>query len=243
MIEVLVNGANGKMGQETVNAIQSQDDMQLVGQSDIDNDLAQMIAQTKPKVVVDFTNPASVKSNILTIIAGDARPVIGTTGLTDTDIEEIREIAKKRKVGIIICPNFAIGAILMMKFAADAAKYMPNVEIIEKHHEKKLDSPSGTAIKTAELIANANQKINQHKVKEQMSLHGARGGKVKNIPIHSLRIPGYVANQSVVLGSQGQTLTISHETISRESFMPGVLLAIRESVTINHCVYGLENLI
>ncbi|MDD5594281.1 MAG: 4-hydroxy-tetrahydrodipicolinate reductase, partial [Candidatus Margulisbacteria bacterium] len=195
-IKVIVNGAKGKMGQETVKAIQKESDLTLVGQTDIGDDLAQTIRDSGAEVVVDFTNPQSVMGNIRIILENGAHGVIGTTGTTEKEMRDVKALTDKHKVNCLIAPNFAIGAVLMMQFAQEAIKYMPNAEIIEFHHETKVDKPSGTALRTAHLLG-------------------------KEVPIHSVRLPGLVAHQEVIFGGLGQTLTIRHDSISRESFMPG----------------------
>ncbi len=240
-MKVVVNGALGKMGQETVNAVHGEPDLELVASIDRDNDLAATIKNTRPDVVVDFTHPSCVKQNVITILSGGANAIIGTTGLSEADLMEIDAAAKANGLGALVIPNFAIGAVLLMTFAAEAAKYMPKVEIIEYHHDKKADAPSGTAIKTAEMIYSVNQHINSAKLDETELIPGARGGRKHNIPIHSVRLPGYVASQEVILGGVGQTLVIRHDTISRDSFMPGVILCIRKISQISGLVYGLEN--
>ena len=219
-IKVLVNGAKGKMGSETLKAVRADNDLELVGQTDIGDDLSSEIKKTKADVVVDFTQPDHVMRNIERIIENGAHAVIGTTGIKENQLSIIEKLCKEYKVNCLIAPNFAIGAILMMKFSQEAAKYMPSVEIIELHHDKKLDKPSGTAIKTAQMMSN-----------------------LKNIPIHSVRLPGFVAHQEVIFGGLGQTLTIRHDTINRESFMPGVILAIKKIQNLPGLTYGLEKII
>ena len=225
MMKVVVNGALGKMGQETVNAVHGEPDLEMVASIDRGNDLADTIKTTHPDVVVDFTHPSCVKQNVLTILSHGANAIIGTTGLSEADLMEIDAVAKANGLGALVIPNFAIGAVLLMTFAAEAAKYMPKVEIIEYHHDKKADAPSGTAIKTAEMIYSVNQHINSAKLDE------------------TELIPGYVASQEVILGGVGQTLVIRHDTISRDSFMPGVILCIRKISQISGLVYGLENVL
>lgn len=242
-MKVVVNGALGKMGQETVNAVHGEPDLELVASIDRDDDLAATIKTTRPDVVVDFTHPSCVKQNVITILSGGANAIIGTTGLSEADLMEIDAAAKANGLGALVIPNFAIGAVLLMTFAAEAAKYMPKVEIIEYHQDKKADAPSGTAIKTAEMIYSVNQHINSAKLDETELIPGARGGRKHNIPIHSVRLPGYVASQEVILGGVGQTLVIRHDTISRDSFMPGVILCIRKISQISGLVYGLENVL
>lgn len=259
MIRVLVTGACGRMGQEAVRAISGASDMEVVGACDVANpgqrlsevvsgiecdveiigELERAIDETKPDVMVDFTSPAAVMGNLRTAILRRVPVVVGTTGITQEDLAELRMLSEKMETPALIAPNFAIGAILMMKFAAEAAKYMPAVEIIELHHDKKLDAPSGTSIKTAEMIAKAQGTANRELGTES----AARGEEHFGIRVHSVRLPGLVAHQEVIFGGQGQTLTIRHDSIDRTSFMPGVLLAIRKVRELNGVVYGLDNIL
>ncbi len=243
-MKILVNGAQGRMGAESVLAIQAEDDLTLVASAERGDNLAALIAQHHPDVVLDFTTPEVVMDNCVTILNGGAHALVGTTGLSESQQEDLHRLAESKEKAVLICPNFAIGAVLMMKFAAEASTYLPNVEIIEYHHDQKLDAPSGTAIKTADLIAETNPNVNAGpKVDETEILEGARGGSKHNIPIHSVRLPGYVASQKVILGGQGQTLTVAHDTIHRNSFMPGVLLAIRKMNSFTGLRYGLETVL
>lgn len=225
-IRVLVNGAKGRMGSEAVKAVSKEPDFELVGQTDLGDDLGRAIQKSKAQVVVDFTQPASAMENARTILNSKAHAVIGTTGLTPEDLAEIRKLCARNKANCVAAPNFAIGAVLMMKFAREAAHYMPQVEIIELHHDKKLDAPSGTALKTAEMIMAEREGI-----------------KMQKVPIHSVRLQGLVAHQEVLFGGLGQTLKIRHDSISRESFMPGVVMAVRKVGGLKGLVYGLENLL
>jgi 4-hydroxy-tetrahydrodipicolinate reductase len=265
MIKVLVSGAAGKMGREVIKALKKETDMKLVGAVDlaqvgidagedagvgpagveISKNLKAAINDTRPDVVIDFTHPNVAMMNAKVILESKVHAVIGTTGLTDENISEIKKLCAKNKVNCIIAPNFALGAVLMMMFSKTAAKYMPNVEIIELHHDKKADAPSGTALKTAELIlqSEAAKGIVKGKNAEIEKLDGARGGNMQGIHIHSVRLPGLVAHQEVIFGGTGQTLTIRHDSLSRESFMPGVIMAVRKVRTIDGLVYGLENLL
>ncbi|OGC22985.1 4-hydroxy-tetrahydrodipicolinate reductase [candidate division WOR-1 bacterium RIFOXYB2_FULL_42_35] len=240
---VLVNGAKGKMGSETVNAINNTADLELVAQIDLDDDLAASIKECQAEVVVDFTHPDSAFKNVKTILDCKAHAIVGTTGLTPANLAEIKKLCTKNKVNCIVAPNFAIGAILMMKFAREAAHYMPEVEIIELHHNQKADSPSGTAIKTAELILADRQNIKPKAPKTVEKLKHARGAELGGIHIHSIRLQGFVAHQEVIFGGLGQSLKIRHDSISRESFMPGVVMAIRKVKKLKGLVYGLENLL
>ncbi len=176
-------------------------------------------------------------------LAHGVRPVVGTTGFTDTDIQELTQLAEEKELGAIIAPNFAIGAILMMKFSQLAARYLTDVEIIEQHHDQKLDAPSGTAIKTAQLIATEREEKQQGHKNEKEDLAGARGANFEGMRIHSVRLPGRVAHQEVLFGGEGQLLSIKHDSLNRRSFMPGVKLSIEHVLKLDTLVYGLENLI
>lgn len=242
-IRVLVNGALGKMGSETVKAVNDDLELLLVGQIDSEDDLAENIRNTQAQVVVDFTHPSCVYSNLKTIIAEGAHPVIGTTGLSAEQIDELQTSCKDKKLGGLIAPNFALGAVMMMKLARQAAKVFPHVEIIELHHDRKADAPSGTAVKTAELIASERGKAPEKKVNEKETFTGARGGRVQDIQVHSVRLPGLVAHQEVIFGGKSETLRIRHDSLHRESFMPGVCLACKQVVKLKELVYGLDNLL
>ncbi len=242
-IKVVVNGACGKVGREVVKAVSKEPDLELAGAVDIScggsdsgeiagagkngikisSDLARTITDTKADVVVDFTIPKTIMASIKTAVSAKANVVVGTTGLSENDLKEISSLCEKNGVNVLVAPNFAIGAVLMMKFASEAIKLMPKAEIIELHHDQKLDAPSGTAIKTAEMMK--------------------RSSGVKDIPIHSVRLPGFVAHQEVIFGGLGQTLTIRHDTINRESFMPGVMIAVKKIKGLKGLVYGLENIL
>lgn len=251
-IKVLVAGAKGKMGQEVVRLVESSQDLELVGSidhltaTDAENkefsNLADAIKMTAADVLVDFTTPASVKTNMELAIRSGISPVVGTTGLTPAELADLDQLAQTAGIGGLVAPNFAIGAVLMMRFAEQAAKYLPNVEIIELHHDQKLDAPSGTAIKTAELIAKGREHTQQGAAGEVETISGARGGEYTGFRIHSIRLPGLVAHQEVIFGAIGQTLTIRHDSINRESFMPGVYLAITRVQDLKGIVYGLEQI-
>lgn len=245
MINVLVNGYKGKMGSEVVKAVALEPDMALVGTTDLGDDLGAKIRDTAARVAVDFTHPSCALANARRILEAGAHAVVGTTGLSETDLAELAALAQSQSAGIMVCPNFAIGAVLMMKMAAIAAKHMPEVEIIELHHNRKADAPSGTAMKTAEMIAAANPDINGCSASRQETelVPGARGGTYQNIHIHSVRLPGYIAHQEVIFGGMGQTLSLRHDTTSRESFMPGVLISIRHVLGVTGLVYGLETIL
>ncbi len=223
-IRVIVNGAKGKMGQEAAKAVKKENDLELVAELDMQDNLADAIKKHNAEVVVDFTHPEAVLANIRNILTSGAHAVVGTTGISKEDLSEIEALCAKYNVNCLVAPNFAIGAVLMMQFAREAAKHMHHAEIIELHHNQKVDKPSGTAIKTAQMM------------KESM-------GENAEIPIHSVRLPGFVAHQEVIFGGLGQTLTIRHDTINRESFMPGLILAIRKIKQLKGLVYGLENIL
>lgn len=261
-IRVFVSGACGKMGQEVIRTLLKQEDMVLVGAADSRNlgvdvgyvtggprvgvDIngpldAEVLNTSQADILVDFTNPQSVLKNAKLAIANGVVPVVGTTGLDEAEIGEIRDKVTKEGVGAFIAPNFALGAILMMRFAREAAKFFPNVDIIELHHDQKLDAPSGTALKTAEWISEVREPMVQGHPNEYEKVPGARGADVGGIHIHSVRLPGLVAHQEVIFGGIGQALTIRHDAFSRETYMPGVMLAIRKSVQLTNLVIGLEN--
>lgn len=241
-IKVLVNGAHGKMGQETVKAIKADEDLELVGERDKDTDLWATIKVAKPDVIVDFTTPNVVYENALLIIDLGVRPVIGTTGLAQEQIIDLQQRCAEKKLGGLIVPNFSLGAVLMMQFAKITAQYLPDVEIIELHHPAKLDAPSGTALRTAELIAAAREHAPQT-VASHESIAGARGANYHNIPVHSIRLPGLVASQEVFFGGQGETLSIRHDTIHREAFMPGVRLACKKVMELDQLLIGLDKVL
>lgn len=244
MIRVLVNGCNGQMGKEIVKALLNNDEIELVGQTGRSHNLEREIKLNTAQVVVDFTHPSAVYDNAISILKSGAYAVIGTTGINNEQKSELDLVAQQNNLGILIAPNFSIGAILMMKFAAEAAKYIPNVEIIEYHHDQKADAPSGTAIKTAEYI-NSIVGITKAPIiesKEQFEM-ASQGAKVGNIRIHAIRLPGFVASQEVILGENGQTLRIRHDSINRECFIPGVLLGIKRIMNHKGLLYGLESLL
>jgi 4-hydroxy-tetrahydrodipicolinate reductase len=263
-INVAVNGALGSMGREVVRAIHAEADLTLVAAIDVNgnnngdigelagigkcgipihNDLDATLRSIKPDVVVDFTSPFTVLKNIETILSAGVRPVVGTTGITESDLEKIQAWSDKHQTAAMIVPNFAIGAVLMMILAAQAAKYMPEAEIIELHHERKQDAPSGTAIKTAEMIMKSRGVRNRQAVDELEKVKGARGGNMDGVHLHSIRLPGLVAHQEVIFGGIGQTLTIRHDSLDRTSFMPGVVLAVKEVMKRQGVTYGLENIL
>lgn len=261
MIKVAVVGALGKMGREVVKTVIDNPGMTLVMAVDkigtgenvyenitVESDIEKAIEVNKPDVVVDFTQPSLVFENTKKYINSGTKSVIGTTGLTSSQIEELRALSKEKNTGCIIAPNFAVGAVLMMMFSKMASKYFNNAEIIELHHNRKKDAPSGTAIKTADMMIEGNSDFSFENVPETESIEGSRGGNFTkdgkgNIHIHSVRMPGFVASQEVIFGAMGQTLTIRHDTINRECFMSGVVLSIEHVYKNNEFIYGLENIL
>jgi len=249
-IRVAVSGALGRMGSETVLAITGADDLDLVLKADREDDLAAELSRIKPDAIVDFSVPEAAMGNIEAALSNKVVPIVGTTGMSLADLDTVRGWCKQYDTGALIAPNFAIGAVLLMQFSKQAAQYMPDVEVIEMHHERKLDAPSGTATKTAEMIAEGRQLAKPTALPADAfeKIAGSRGGKAADdIPVHSIRLPGFVASQMVIFGGLGQTLTIRHDSIDRKSFMPGVLLAARQARILaangGELVYGLENIL
>jgi 4-hydroxy-tetrahydrodipicolinate reductase len=243
-IKVAVLGAKGRMGAETVKAISSAPDLSLVAQIDLGDSIEQLTA-TGAQVVVDFTHPDSVMKNLEYAIKNGIHVVVGTTGFDEKKLSEVKGwLASNPTVGAVIAPNFGLGAVLMMQFAAKAAQYFESVEIVELHHPDKADAPSGTASRTAELITEARKSAKRPAMPDKTSsgLDGARGAKVGDVPVHSVRLRGLVAHQEVLLGDQGETLSIRHDSIDRSGFMPGVLLAVREVTKKPGLTFGLEQL-
>ncbi|WP_295715863.1 4-hydroxy-tetrahydrodipicolinate reductase [uncultured Mitsuokella sp.] len=262
MTTVIVNGACGRMGQAVLKAVQEADGLELVGAVDIkggadtgalvglpangilvETDLEALLERKNPEVMVDFTRPDVVFGNVMTALKHGTSPVVGTTGLSDEQKAEIAKAAEENNTPAFIAPNFAIGAVLLMLMSRQAAKYMPDVEIIELHHDKKLDAPSGTAIQTAAMIAEVRKEHKQGNPDEFEKLKGARGADYEGMHIHSVRLPGYVAHQEVIFGGLGQTLTIRHDSLNRESFMPGVVLAAKRVRSLKGLTVGLDKLL
>ncbi len=276
-LQVVVCGAQGKMGREAVRSVYHDPDTQLVGAVDVTgegedigeaclghpigiliiNNLEDALSTTGPQVLVDFTSPAAVKDNIFQALSNGVIPVVGTTGLSAEDFRDIEEWTREYQRGAIIVPNFAVGAVLMMKFARMAARFFSHAEVVELHHDGKLDAPSGTALKTAEQIREtweSTQEEEEAELEEEEApdpeeakkaeekVEGARGGIHQGVHVHSVRLPGLVAHQEVILGGSGQTLTIKHDSLDRSSFMPGLLLAIKKAPEVQGLVYGLEHL-
>lgn len=239
-IRVLVNGAAGRMGQITAKTIKQDPTFDLVAKTHNSDELKKSLLACKVDIVIDFTNASVVFENTKNIILAGVRPVIGTSGLLPEQIEELQKLCMEKDLGGIIAPNFCIGVLLMMRLAEQAANYFPECEIIEIHHEKKLDAPSATAIKTAELISSARKTPPIIK-KTHETLTSARGAKKNQISIHAIRLPGFLAKQDVLFGHPGGNLVISHETIDRNAYMPGVLLACSKVMSLKKLIYGLEN--
>jgi 4-hydroxy-tetrahydrodipicolinate reductase len=238
MIKVGVLGAKGRMGSEVVKAIESASDMQLHAAIDLGDDIKALIGAD---VVVDFTNPENVMKNLEFLINNDINAVVGTTGFDAGRMAQLEGwLASHPKVGLFIAPNFAIGAVLMMEFAKQAAPFFESVEIIEMHHPNKVDAPSGTAARTADLINEARINMQKQPDATNSGLQGARGAKVGDVPIHSVRLRGLVAHQEVLFGGLGETLTIRHDSLNRAGFMPGVLLGCREIIKKPGLTIGLE---
>ena len=259
-VKVVVYGASGRVGQEVVKAVCHEPEMQMVGAVDLkvsedyltlpdgsgtvpfSANLDSILSSCQPDVVVDFTIAKATMPAMRTTAEHGVNMVIGTTGLTADDIGEIERLAVARKIGVVVAPNFALGAVLMMHLARIAAKFLDYAEIIELHHERKVDAPSGTAIFTARAMADARGKPFLQP-SGQGEAQVSRGQQVEGVAIHSVRLPGLMAHQEVILGGQGQTLSIRHDTISRECYMPGVILAIKEVVKRQGLIYGLDNLL
>jgi 4-hydroxy-tetrahydrodipicolinate reductase len=226
----------------TIKSAENYPNFELVGQTGRDYDLKQSIKDSQAQVVIDFTHPESVFANTIKIIEAGAHPVIGTSGLTQEQVQGLQKKCSELKLGGIIAPNFSLGAVLMMKYAKSIAKLMPNVEIIEMHHDGKADSPSGTAMRSAELIAEAIT-LTQPAKPSRETVAGARGANYRGIPIHAVRLPGFLAHQQIIFGNLGETLTLRHDSIDRQCFMPGVFLACEKVVTLKSLVYGLEEIL
>ena len=253
-IKVIVAGFKGRMGSTAVDMIKNDSELELAAlldpfaaEKEIDgvpvftdkSDLVGLDAE----VWVDFTIPKVAYENTHFALENGFRPVVGTTGFTQEQIADLMTLSADKKLGGLIAPNFAIGAVLLMEFAAKASKYFTDLEIIELHHDKKKDAPSGTAIKTAELMAQVRESIQQGASDEEELIAGARGANFDGMRIHSVRLPGLVAHQEVIFGNQGEGLTLRHDSYDRSSFMTGVNLGIKEVVKRHELVYGLEHLL
>ncbi len=274
IVPVIVSGALGRMGREVVNTVLNSPDCKLISAIDtnkknngeniskllnlkksevfVSNDLEGSLCSISQEyrnenirpVIVDFTHPDSVFENTRSAIAYGISPIVGTTGLSPSQINDLAIFAQKANIGCAIIPNFSVGMVLLQQAASVAAKFYDNIELIEMHHNQKADSPSGTCIKTAEMIEEYPKKYNKRLVKESESLKGVRGGiRDSGLNIHSIRLPGLLAHQVVIMGSPGETYTIKHDTIDRKAYMPGVLQAIRKIGKFDSLIYGLEKLI
>lgn len=263
VLKVAVSGAGGRMGREVVKMVLGDEKLQLVAAIDpghegedagklvgldacgvsVKSDLASALIESGADVMIDFTIPQVAVQNTKVAIESGVRPVVGTTGFSREEIDMLDKLAREKGIGGIIAPNFSIGAILMMKFAAQAAKYFPHVEIIEYHGDQKLDAPSGTAVKTAEWISEVREEIRQGNPLEEEKIHGARGGYYDGFRIHSVRLPGIFAQQEVIFGAFGQTLKIRHDSYDRAGYMPGVKTAVLKVMELTGIVYGFEQFI
>ena len=269
-IPVIVSGAAGKMGREVIKAVTNASDMNLFGAierqpkyigqdigevagcgpleipilNDLEGILVMAAQEKQPAVMVDFTHPDSVYENVRSAIAYGVRPVVGTTGLSQEQIQDLAEFAEKASIGALIIPNFSIGMVLLQQAAIAASQYFDHVEIIELHHNQKADAPSGTAIKTAEMLSELGKTYNVPTVEETEKIEGARGCLAEEgIRIHSVRLPGLIAHQEVIFGGSGQIYTLRHDTTDRSCYMPGVLLAIRKVQSLTKLIYGLEKIL
>ena len=243
--KVAVLGSKGRMGAEVVKAITNSSDLELVASID-QNDDFNIVKNSGAQVAVDFTTPDVVMKNLELLIESGISPVVGTTGFTEEKIAQLQKMLDaKNGVSLRLVPNFSIGAILMMRFAKAATRFYDSAEIIEYHHPQKVDAPSGTAIRTAQIIAKERKANNLAKNPDATAseIPGARGSKIDGIPVHAVRMPGLVAHQEVIFGSLGETLTIRHDSFDRESFMPGVLLAIRNIAKKPGLTIGIDDLI
>lgn len=266
MIKVAIAGIRGKMGQTALEAITETPGMEVVaaydykhdGQFFVDgevgaersaaavpmfSDLQELVEQTEPTLFFDVTRPNVVFSNVTKAIEQGLHIVVGTSGLTESSIAQIRSQAEAKKVSVVIAPNFSIGAVLMMKFSQMAARFLPDVEIIEMHHNNKVDAPSGTAVKTAQMIQEVRDPHTQGHPNETEELQGARGADIDGMKIHSVRLHGLLAHQQVLFGSAGELLTIRHDSFDRASFKQGIVLATQHASTSDDFVYGLEQLL
>lgn len=230
------------MGSAVCEAVDSDDQLQLVARIGRGDDLS-VLNEAGADVAVEFTAPDSVRDNAGFCLDHGIHVVVGATGLSDEDLQDLRSRAEASGANAFVAPNFAIGAVLMMRFAAQAARHFDAVEIVERHHDKKLDAPSGTSLRTAHLMSEARGRPWQAAPGGPQSVEGSRGGEVDGIRVHSVRLPGSVAHQEVILGNAGETLTIRHDSLDRSSFMPGVILAVKEVATLGPLTVGLEHLL
>ncbi|WP_405589944.1 4-hydroxy-tetrahydrodipicolinate reductase [Streptomyces sp. NBC_01092] len=242
-LRVAVLGAGGRIGSEAVRAVEAVEDMELVAALSR-GDKLETLAETGAQVAVELTTPDSVMANLDYCVNHGIHAVVGTTGWTDERLTQLKGwLAASPQTGVLIAPNFSIGAVLTMKFAQIAAPYFESVEVVELHHPKKVDAPSGTATRTAQLIAEARAKAGTAPAPDatETALDGARGADVDGIPVHSVRLRGLLAHQEVLLGGEGETLTVRHDSLHHSSFMPGILLGARRVVTTPGLTFGLEH--
>ncbi|MET7735423.1 4-hydroxy-tetrahydrodipicolinate reductase [Streptomyces sp. NPDC005402] len=242
-LRVAVLGARGRIGAEAVKAVEAAEDMELVAALGR-GDKLETLAETGAQVAVELTTPASVMDNLEYCVGHGIHAVVGTTGWTDERLAQLNGwLAESPETGVLIAPNFSIGAVLTMKFAQIAAPYFESVEVVELHHPKKVDAPSGTATRTAQLIAEARRAAGTAPAPDatETALEGARGADVDGIPVHAVRLRGLLAHQEVLLGGEGETLTVRHDSLHHSSFMPGILLGARRVVTTPGLTFGLEN--
>jgi len=245
-LNIVLAGPRGKMGSEAIKMIEQESSFQLVAYIDrIPNyassfptytSINECFENEKIDIFLDLTNPETAKKHVQIALEYAVPSVIGTTGFSHEELRDLTSLSKKKQVGIIIAPNFSIGAILMMKFSEMASTYFDDAEIVELHHPNKLDSPSGTSLKTAQMM-----KKNMNKKQEEP--HQARGLVVDGVPIHSVRLPGLLAHQEVLFGKEGEGLSIRHDTFDRKSFMPGIKLALKQVIHLHELIYGLEHFI
>ena len=241
-IKVGVLGAQGRMGATVCEAVSASQDCELVAALDVNDDLMELVSKGA-EVVVDFTTPNSVEANLKFLAENNIHAVVGTTGFDADKLAAVEKQFAVSKANVVIAPNFGLAAVLMMQFAAQAAPHFDSVEIIELHHPRKADAPSGTARRTAEMIAEARAGMKAMPDATADSIPGARGANVSGVPVHSIRAQGLVAHQEVLFGGPGESLTIRHDSYDRESFMPGVLLAVRKVSQTPGLTYGLEHLL
>ena len=241
-IKVGVLGAKGRMGKTVCDSVNASSDLELVCALDAGDNLQDLV-NSGATVVVDFTIPDAVMGNLEFLANNNLHAVVGTTGFTEDRLAKVKDLFAKSSGNVLIAPNFGVGAVLMMQFAAKAAPYFDSVEIVELHHPRKVDAPSGTARRTAELIAKARKGNAAMPDATSDLIDGARGATVDGIPVHSIRAQGLVAHQEVIFGGLGETLTIRHDSLDRESFMPGVLLAVRKISETKGVTFGLEGLL
>ena len=261
--KIVIAGPRGRMGSEAIKLVERTEEYELVAVVDhkhggkklneldglstspvpIYDNMSVCLTEVKADVLIDLTTPEVGMNHTRTALELGVRPVVGTTGFTEENLKELEELCREKEIGCIIAPNFAVGAVLMMKFSQIAAKYFPDVEIIELHHDQKLDAPSGTAVKTAQMISEVRNEKTQGHPHEKETIQGARGANFDGMHIHSVRLPGLIAHQQVMFGADGQALTIRHDSYNRASFMSGVKLAVDTVKNVQTLIYGLENII